>query len=320
MGPVELTLISVLCIACFCTAAFFCLRAEPLCVKLELIDHPMGRKQHRAPTPLMGGLVIALVQLPLSIVCAAYLVPPHLQLAAQLYTACMLAMALLGMADDRHSVSPRLRLVLSIIVFTLTAYSNPVFLVRSLSFEWPAMAFGLGSYSMALAFTVFSCVAFTNAVNMADGKNGLVIGLCIGWLILIGTRMPAGMLPLLGIAISALTALYVFNMYGRLFLGDGGSYGFACAVALFAIACYNSPGAHAGRAMAAEEVVLLFLVPVLDGGRLIVSRVLQGRSPFSPGRDHLHHYLYERFGWPGGLIVYYLVALGPAALLFAVRA
>ena len=50
--------------------------------------------------------------------------------------------------------------------------------------------------------------------------------------------------------------------------------------------------------MYADDVALIFAVPVFDTLRLIVHRLAKGKSPFTPGRDHLHHYLYARWGWP----------------------
>jgi hypothetical protein len=35
----------------------------------------------------------------------------------------------------------------------------------------------------------------------------------------------------------------------------------------------------------------------------------------SADRDHLHHHLQDKFGWPGGLAVYLVLALLPAALI-----
>jgi len=116
-----------------------------------------------------------------------------------------------------------------------------------------------------------------------------------------------------------LFVLFLFNMNSKLFLGDGGAYGIACAVGLLSIMVYNSPGTYALRAMSAEELVVLFIVPVLDSFRLTYRRIRQGRSPMSADRDHLHHHLQDRFGWPSGLLIYWLISLVPAATLVIVQ-
>jgi UDP-GlcNAc:undecaprenyl-phosphate GlcNAc-1-phosphate transferase len=150
---------------------------------------------------------------------------------------------------------------------------------------------------------------------MADGKNGLVLGLALGWLSFLGLRAPPELAALCSILFAACFVLLIFNLRGRLFLGDGGAYGLATAIGLIAIATYNVPGAHAGRMISAEELMLLFAVPVLDSMRLTFARVRRGQSPMAADRDHLHHHLQSTFGWPGGLIVYLVLALLPAIIL-----
>jgi UDP-GlcNAc:undecaprenyl-phosphate/decaprenyl-phosphate GlcNAc-1-phosphate transferase len=151
---------------------------------------------------------------------------------------------------------------------------------------------------------------------MADGKNGLVIGLCLGWLGLLATRAPAVTLPIFSVVAAAFLVLLLFNLRGKLFLGDGGTYGIATAVALLSVALYNMPGDHSGRLLTADELMLLFAVPVLDSFRLTALRLREGRSPMSPDRNHFHHHLLRWFGWPGGLIVYWICALAPPLALF----
>jgi UDP-GlcNAc:undecaprenyl-phosphate GlcNAc-1-phosphate transferase len=228
-------------------------------------------------------------------------------------------MTIIGILDDRHSLSPRARLLASFAIFGIAAYIEPIFNVRVLDFEYPPLTLGLGTRGLAIAFTVLCCVGLVNAVNMADGKNGLVIGLCIGWLTLLATRAPESFLPLLGLPNVVLLILLVFNLRGKLFLGDGGAYGLATAIGVVAIGVYNSPGTHATRAMAAEELVLLFAVPVLDSFRLTFKRLKRGQSPMAADRDHLHHHLQDRFGWPNGLLIYWALSFAPYLVFVAVR-
>jgi UDP-GlcNAc:undecaprenyl-phosphate/decaprenyl-phosphate GlcNAc-1-phosphate transferase len=295
-----------------------CLRARSIGHALGLMDVPSGRKKHAHETPLMGGIVLLCALLPVA-VAAIYLMASDRWLPSfSIWLGAVSSMALIGIADDRHSLSPRMRLALSFLVFGAAAAYDPTFNVRVLDFEHPAFAFGLGSWWFAIVFTVICLVGLVNAINMADGKNGLVIGLCIGWLVLLSVRAPQPMIPLIMILCVALAVLLVFNMAGRLFLGDGGAYGAAAAIGMLAIMIYNSPGDHALRAISAEELVVLFIVPVADSFRLTYTRMRQGRSPMDADRDHLHHHMQDRFGWPQGLFMYWTIALGPAAMWFAI--
>ena len=107
--------------------------------------------------------------------------------------------------------------------------------------------------------------------------------------------------------------LFVFNIRGKLFLGDGGAYAIATAIGLLAIMVYNTPGTHTLRAISADELILLFVVPVADSFRLTYKRLREGRSPMSADRDHLHHHLQDKYGWPFGLVIYLAIALSTAS-------
>ena len=61
---------------------------------------------------------------------------------------------------------------------------------------------------------------------------------------------------------------------------------------------------HDFEVMRADDVAVMFAIPVFDTIRLMISRVAQRRSPFEGDRDHLHHHLYARIGWRAGLSVY----------------
>lgn len=293
--------------------------AAPICSKLSLMDIPGDRKLHKQETPLLGGLALAIVIMPISFLLFAISSESGSQRSLLLFCLATFSMALIGMADDRHSLSARNRIILAMLVFGSLASFDPIFNVRLLSFAVPEFELGLAIGPIAVVFTVVCCVGLVNAVNMADGKNGLAIGLCLGWLAIIATRSPEGWGMAIVLLCIGLSVLLIFNLYGRIFLGDGGSYGFATAVAIIAIACYNSPGNHAGRAISADELMILFAVPVLDSFRLTFVRLRRGQSPMAADRDHLHHHLQDRFGWPMGLLIYLVLAIGIPAVIIVSR-
>lgn len=293
--------------------AFF---SGPVCSYFGLLDIPDERKHHREPTPLIGGLTLIFCVLPLSIVAIAGSETLLGQRSIIVYVLSTFAMAIMGMTDDRRSLQARDRLLLSLLVFGSAALVDPLFCIRQLVFSSPAFQLGMGNLAFGVIFTTICCVGFVNAVNMADGKNGLVIGVSLGWLGLLATRMPGPLMPFVVLLAVSMAVLLVFNLFGKVFLGDGGTYGFACAIALMTIAVYNSQGSHSDRAMTADEIVLLFAIPVIDSFRLTFVRLSRGQSPMAPDRDHLHHHLQRRLGWPKGLIAYYLLSLVPAIFGF----
>ena len=313
-------LATIIVVAAATMAFVLCRFAMPIASVLNLLDVPGERKKHKLITPLMGGVVILAAVVPAMLALVAFATPSNHIFKLLIWITVAVGMTIVGILDDRHSLSPRLRLLASFGLFGIAAYIEPIYNVRMLDFEYPAFSMGLGTRGIAIAFTVLCCVGLVNAINMADGKNGLVIGLCIGWLAILASRAPSFILPFIGLLIVVLFVLLIFNWRGRLFLGDGGAYGLATTIGVLAISIYNSPGVHATRAMAAEEVMLLFAIPVLDSFRLTYKRLKRGRSPMAADRDHLHHHLQDYFGWPFGLLVYWVFALTPFMLFCFARA
>ena len=76
-----------------------------------------------------------------------------------------------------------------------------------------------------------------------------------------------------------------------MYLGDAGAYflGF-----LLAIVTLRLRPVGINLPWSAAIPLLLVLVPVLDTAFVVVRRVVEGRHPFTPGRDHLSHLLMDR--------------------------
>ncbi len=292
-------------------AFMLCRHALAIGTYFNLLDVPGDRKKHKHITPLMGGIVILAAVMPAAFAIITFVTPEAHHTKLLVWSAVVAGMTIIGILDDRHSLSPRVRLLASFAIFGIAAYIEPIFNVRVLDFEYPSFTLGLGTRGIAIAFTILCCVGLVNAINMADGKNGLVIGLCIGWLALLSMRAPESFLSIIGVLIVVLFVLLAFNLRNKLFLGDGGAYGFASAIGIIAIAIYNSPGPHATRAIAAEHMILLFAVPVFDSFRLTYKRLKRRQSPMTADRDHLHHHLENHFGWPTGLFIYWILAFAP---------
>jgi len=102
----------------------------------------------------------------------------------------------------------------------------------------------------------------------------------------------------------------VFNLSGKVFLGDAGTYGLSVILGLIALYSYNVGFAT----FPADAVALMFLIPVADTLRLIVARGIKGRSPFSPDREHLHHILLSLVSWHWALTIY-LALVGVPSLI-----
>ena len=273
---------------------------------LGLLDYPDtdgGRKRHGRITPLVGGLAVATASVAAALIVRAVLPPPTLHLAW--LAGAVSVMFLIGAIDDRFHLSPVLRLGAALVVLVLLISDVPDFSLGFLRFAGQDQLLLLGL--LGPVFTLLCLLGLLNAVNLADGKNGIVAGMGLIWTLVLAAHVPAAMLPVLAAAGVALFVIGGFNMAGRLFLGDGGCYAISTLFGLLAIYAYN----HDFETMRADDVAVLFAIPVFDTVRLIAVRVRRGRSPFEGDRDHLHHHLHEWIGWPTGLMVYLLMVAAP---------
>lgn len=275
--------------------------AERIGSTLSLLDFPDtdgGRKRHATITPLVGGIAIAGASVGGALLALQAAASPVQAVHLAWLAGTVAAMFCIGVADDRYHLSPVLRLGAALSVLLLVVSEAPDFSLSFLRFSGQDQLWLLGGWGDG--FTLLCLVGLLNAVNMADGKNGIVIGMGLIWTVVLAVHAPAGLLPVLTAAGAALAVLWGYNMRGRLFLGDGGSYAISALFGLLAIYAYN----HNFEVMRADDVAVMFAIPVFDTVRLMVTRLLQRRSPFEGDRNHLHHHLHARIGWPRGLWVY----------------
>jgi UDP-GlcNAc:undecaprenyl-phosphate GlcNAc-1-phosphate transferase len=277
----------VLIITFFLTVAVL-LVMRPLAKRLGLLDLPGGRKVHVNPTPMIGGLGIYL-----GLLCVAMLLPVLLQDYLMLLALSGFVL-FVGLLDDLYGMRVSLRLMLHMGAAWVMAFSAGVQLQSfgDIVFTGPIM---LGM--LAIPLTVFATVGVINAINMSDGLDGLSGGLSVIALIFLSiTATVSGQGAILSfsqILIVCLLAFLTLNfrtMWHKsalIYLGDAGStlLGFIIAWLLIAATQGN-------EAFIAPVYALWFLaIPLFDTVGLMIRRPLAGKSPFSAGRDHIHHRL-----------------------------
>ena len=288
---------------CFGTSVVVCCSfAGRLGQWLDVIDHPDGlRKQHARPTPLVGGIAL---MVPLVLLAGREaLYRPGMGDIFGVLVVAGLGFMLLGLFDDRHQAAPNLRLLISVTVCSLLLLAEPGLRLKAL--EFGPLVIPLSVFS--LPFTVLCLVGLQNAINMADGLNGLVIGLSIFWTICLLLYAPAPIIPFLSLMLMGLLILLVYNLSGRLFLGDAGSYSLAVSIGFLMIYVYH----QADGVLPMLTVVLWLLVPVLDCLRVMAMRILANQSPVAADTNHLHHRLARCWPWPISVLVYLTVATLP---------
>jgi UDP-GlcNAc:undecaprenyl-phosphate GlcNAc-1-phosphate transferase len=282
-----------------------CTFADRLGHALGVIDHPDGaRKIHARPTPLVGG--IALMGPLLVIIGMQFSQHPE---SAAILTALAIAIVGfvgLGWYDDRHHLTPATRLWFSVSFCLGLVAFEPALRLEHVQIGPIAVTLG----ALAVPLTVLCLVGLQNAINMADGINGLVIGLSIFWAICLLLYAPDSLQFYLAFLLVGLLILLPYNLLGFLFLGDAGSYSLGVTTGLLMIYVYSTTPYD----LPVLTVVVWLLVPVLDCLRVIAARLADTRSPLTADRNHLHHRLARFLQWPASMLVYLAVAALPGLI------
>lgn len=263
----------------------------PLANRLGLTDKPQGRKQHDAPTPTHGGLSILLVL----VTTAAIFHDISSSSAWAFYLAGGLLL-LVGVVDDVKDLNWRWRIGAQVLAALGMVYLGGVS-VQQLSDVVGVSHFELGW--IALPVTIFVVVGVINALNMADGVDGLAGGQALVSLLLFGAfALYAGNITaaerLLAVA-GAVIGFLCWNLRrpglprAEVFLGDAGSMLLGFIIAWSAVRLSQNPAHPVSPVLGPWTIAL----PLVDTCSLIIRRWRQGRSPFAADRQHFHHLLLD---------------------------
>jgi len=310
------TQIAVQIFFAFALTAFLLLVLRRPALQAGLVDRPCARKRHGRVVPLIGGICILL-----GFVAASLPADFGLRDYQGLF-AGMGLLAIVGVIDDLIDIDAWVKFAAQVVAALLmTAWSGLV--VSDLGqLLGPQVSLELGA--LALPFTVFCVVGLINAINMFDGVDGLAAGTvaaALGWLVLAGAfNGGASWLILAGLLLASVCAFLIFNMRNpwrrkaACFLGDSGSMMLGFALAWFAVEA--AQGEHA--LLPPVAIAWILALPVLDTLTLMGRRILRGRHPFQPDREHLHHIFYRAGFTPGqtvAVLVLATVLLGGVGVL-----
>jgi UDP-GlcNAc:undecaprenyl-phosphate GlcNAc-1-phosphate transferase len=146
------------------------------------------------------------------------------------------------------------------------------------------------SAPFSIGFTVFWIVGMINSINWIDGLDGLSTGVALIASVTLGiisltTQVSQPLIAVLCFALAgALLGFLRWNFHpAKIFTGTTGVQFVGYTLAVLAIL---------GSAKVAVALLVLG-VPIIDTFWIIVGRLSQRRSPFTPDRSHIHHRLLD---------------------------
>lgn len=261
---------------------------KPVASRMGLIDIPGGRKMHKAPTPLVGGLAIYVGTVLMS------LFTPLVFLHYSAMLAISSLVLFIGIYDDARELRVSVRMGVHAFAAWLMAAvaGNQLLSLGNLN--------GFGPVELgviAIPVTIFATVGVINAINMTDGIDGLSGGVCVLALLFLGIvafdKGHVALVQFTTLLICALLAFLVMNFRlpwkqsALVYLGDAGS-----TLLGFVLAWLIIESTQGAEPLMSPVIALWFLaIPLIDTVSLLIKRPLRGQSPFAAGTDHLHHRL-----------------------------
>jgi UDP-GlcNAc:undecaprenyl-phosphate GlcNAc-1-phosphate transferase len=271
---------------------------RPFAAQLSLLDRPTLRKAHGEPIPAVGGLAMGLAFLG-----CCFLAPGLEPRIAWLAAGAAIALAG-GLLDDRNDLGALPKFGFQAVAAFLIVHFDGATLDHLGALLGPDRLV-LGA--IAGPFTVLAIVGVMNAVNMADGMDGLAGGLALVatiWFAVAAANSAHVLEFQVACALAGLLlAFLLFNARfpGRrralVFMGDAGSLFLGLVLAWLAIRL----SVDEQPALAPITAVWIVGIPLADCLALLLRRTWNGRNPFRADRGHLHHLLHS-FGLGHGRV------------------
>jgi len=237
--------------------------------KKQLVDLPGERRAHQISTPSLGGIGIFA-----GTIFAIILWTPFKYFGDLQYILCaFIVVFLIGAKDDIDPVSANKKFLGQIFAAGILIFFSKI---RITSFYG---VFGITELPLPVSvlITFVIIVLVINSFNLIDGINGLSASIGIVMAITFGTW---------------------FYMVDRIeiFMGDTGSLLLGVVASILAINFIEQhqviPKSHPHAFGAPPAVAVgILLLPIFDTFRVFIMRMIKGRSPFSPDRNHIHHLL-----------------------------
>ncbi len=286
----------------------------------HLYDEPDERKSHKARIPTLGGIGFFSGFVMASAVC----VPAFADSPFQYMVAAFIVIFMVGMKDDIVGLSPLKKLIGQLMASFAVIYLGNL----QISSMYGIMGIDALPPHFSLLLTYFTFLVIINAFNLIDGVDGLAgsIGMLVSGVL--GTYfLYTGELlyAVMGFAMAGgLAAFLIYNISpARIFMGDTGSLMVGLVNAILAVKFIEVAGNPAGKLPVTSVPIVaiaILIMPLFDTLRVFAIRMMNGRSPFSADRNHIHHYLLELgLNHKQTSVVMVMINAGYIALAFALQ-
>lgn len=292
---------------CLFLVGVFIPRILLISFRKKIFDMPDERKIHTTVIPRLGGVVfMPVISFSFILLLGISVVLNHVQFqkaviedtAALAFGCCaIMILYLLGIVDDligvrygKKFIGQILSAILLIVGGVQISDLNGIAYIGTMS-PW-----------ISCPLTVLAVVFVINAINLIDGVDGLAAGLSCVALLLYGICffiLQQFVYAILSFAtLGTLVAFFYYNVFGghnhnrKIFMGDTGSLTIGMILCFLGIELHQV--ASDSDVFSQNPMILAFsplIVPCFDVVRVYLHRVRNGKSPFMPDKNHIHHKL-----------------------------
>lgn len=273
----------------------------------QLFDVPDERKIHQCVVPRLGGIafkpvifftIALLLGVNLTLGNVEILTEIGNELLPLIFGFCtLMVLYLVGMADDLIGVRYSAKFFIQILC-------GLMMIAGGVCISDLHGVFGIHQIPtwVGYPFTILTIIFIINSINLIDGIDGLASGLCSIALLIYGVAffmLQQHIYAILSFTtLGVLVPFFYYNVFGnaergrKIFMGDTGSLTIGMMLCFLSLQMMQF--SDIGGDNVPNPMVLAFsplLIPCLDVVRVYLHRVREGKNPFLPDRNHIHHKL-----------------------------
>lgn len=273
----------------------------------KLFDVPDERKIHQGAVPRLGGIAFKpVIFFSVFLLLGIDMMVGHTEVLSEIgkdaqplfFGFCsIIVLYLVGIADDLIGVKYRAKFFVQVLCGVMLiaggVYLDDLNGVLGIH-ELPAW--------IGYLLTVLATVFIINAINLIDGIDGLASGLCsiaclfYGVIFFLFEKYIYSMLAFATLGV--LMPFFYYNVFGKvehhkkIFMGDTGSLTIGMMLCFLSIRLVQCGADEGGKIL--NPMILAFsplIIPCFDVVRVYLHRVRNGKNPFLPDKNHIHHKL-----------------------------
>lgn len=271
---------------------------------IKIMDTPNNsRKLHKHPISAAGGLIL-FIYISSSLIYLNWLSilsTKHLLINGFLIS----YFGVIGLIDDRNCLNAKIKTFFLILILLIILPLDGNYIISTIIFKDVKNIIILNQGS--LFFTIFCIFFLYNALNFADGANGVALGLSLFWIISIILITKIINVFYLSVIISTLLVI-IPNLLNKIFIGNSGVNILAILFSIIFINLYNL------NLIFFDQIILLVFLPSIDLIRVTIERLIKNNSPLSPDQTHFHHLLCKIINSRFVFIPYLFISIIPYTL------